>query len=387
MDEWRNAMSLARTCHSWIAVLAMQMVGACAVEVGTEPEQGLPIEPVAEALSNPAKQFTVWSSVANPLEDQDYFPPSSFRQNVTKIVRTAVGDYTVFLSEPIDPTFVVAVAFGPDTRRCKAADLLPGYVRVICHLPNGDPANAKFVLNGFTIDASTTGRAAGGKIDPAGSSAFNTVGTVGVTHPSTGNYNIFLSGGLGTGARGGTVQVAARGLSADHCKVASWGPDLDFPQILAINVRCFKTNSADPVDTPFNFFYDEEILTQTNRGAYAFANNETSGFYHPPTRFTFSRGPTQNGTSTNASASLVQTGQYKMVYHGPSEVTASKSYAFAGAYGTSPDYCKILDWDIPDSCETDCDMEVYTACFDKSGVLKNSKYVQTWGSWRALAPD
>jgi hypothetical protein len=382
-------MPLARS-HGWVATLVITTLSACAAEVGDEPNEDSVLESVDEALTNPAAQHAVWMDNAAPALHTDYFPPSSFRLNVTKVRRTNIGMYDVYLTQPEDFDFPMAVAFGTDNRRCAVYHMDDNVITVRCTTPHGAAANSRFVLNNFRLNGSQQGRAAGGWVGVGGDRllGFNTVGSFSSTRNDEGNYTVFLTGGLGLAGRGGNVQVSAfLDFHGAHCKVASWLPDPVVPSVLAINVLCFAAGSDTKEDTPFVLLFDEEILTQTNRGAYTFANNATSGLYTPPAHYTFSRGPGMGGTSTTAAGILVATGHHKIVYQGPNETTASKSYAFAVAYGSSSDYCKIIDWDIVEGCAANCDIEVHTACFDKGGVAKSSKFVQTWGSWRALGPD
>lgn len=398
-----------RTCTSLSATLLSGLLAsACAVEAGSDrPYDELadsPIEDASVAVSgqalrtNATGQIAVFSNDPEPKIGEPYTPLAAYRLNVADITRTSKGWYVVRLSGldgQIGPIPTIAVAYGSDNIRCASAGLsgdVTPKVTVHCHRPDGSDANSRFVLSGFSRP--WTGRAAGGLVFGDGTSLiFNSVGTASASHSSTGNYTVSLTN-LGTRAHGGTVQVGSDGTSGRHCKVVSWFTPPGTTR-LDISVRCFKANSDTTADSSFEFMYDEEIPAIHNRGGYSWANDATSASYHPDTAFTFMRGPGIDQTSTSATASLLRnvngtekTGNYQMIYNGLSESLSSESYVYVGAYGASSDYCKIASWTrSPGGCTSNCDILVNTLCFDKAGNPKNTKYVQTWGSFNILAPN
>lgn len=377
----------------WIAALFATALGACAAHVAgdeaigdeaLEPE----VEPVAEALTNVGAQAAVWLDDPERPLDEEYPSDAGYRIGVQHVKRVDVGLYAVVLSSHGLPSLAFATAYGTDATRCKVQTLtvtglgLFGVVGVKCHSANGQPQNSRFVVSAWTSDQ-FTGRAAGGHVDASGAvlSSFNALqGTVNVSKPSPGQYRIRL-GNLGAAQRGGTVQVGANGDNTRHCKVVRWGSD---GNDRTIDVACFATNSDAATDTEFTFMYDEEIIAQHGRGAYAWANDATSASYSPHTFFTFMRGPSETASSTSATGSLManETGRYKMTYHGLSEDVSWKAYLFVGAYGSGSEYCKIRNWSRAGNCQTNCDIEAQTLCFDKAGSRKNTRYVQTWGSFQ-----
>lgn len=376
-----------------IALLVIALFSACVAEVRDELNADAEIEGVAEGLTRPTRQHAVWlDDPARPL-NEPYPPDAGYRKNVLGVSRSGEGQYIVAFDGPADlnamPVISVA-AYGNDNARCKVEDVdvvvhLLGesvVARVACHAPNGNHMNSRFVLH--AIDPrGVLGRAAGGFVSRHGavSDSFNPQGTVTASRTSAGNYNVLL-GNLGSGQRGGTVQVTAFGTGANHCKIVSWGNAAGAPSTLALTVRCFATNSDTATDTAFFFLYDEQIPTEHNRGAYAWASQETTASYPPPTFYTFMTGPT-GSTSTSATASLTagDTGHYKMVYHGLNENVSWNAYLYVGAYGSGSEYCKIRNWTRAGTCQTNCDIEAHTLCFDKAGNRKNTRYVQTWGSF------
>lgn len=399
-------MPLLRKRSCWVTLLATMLTGACAAEVGEVeegPELEPAIEPVAEALSNPARQFAVKLDLSTRPEDEDYVPDDDYRLNVTKVVRHSTGVYWVHLNSSVVPNTAIVATLGGGIARCKfsgyagsaGTTAIKGLVR--CHNAfTGDPANSRFVFSAFTAGTGITGRAAGGRINANGtviaSSLFNTRGGVSATRTSAGQYTVFL-GGLGVPQKGGTVQVTAEGVDGGHCKVANWLPDPGL-DVLAISVKCFPTRSTVTADSAFSFLYDEGIATSFNRGAYAWANNATSASYQPEPFYTFSRGPGASDSGSSATASLVRnadgsldTGHYKMIHRGPREANAKRSYLFVGAYGSGPEFCNIVSWSTVAGCSADCDIEAHTQCFNENGTRTNTRYVQTWGSFNGLLPD
>ena len=392
-------MPFLRSRLAGVALLATTIVSACAVEVAetSDVDEALESEPVAQALTNPRRQFAVWlDSPARPL-NEDYAPDVGYRENVTHVRRTGTGLYQVFLSDLALP-FVVphVVAYGSDNVRCKVhstgfLDLGSAnprrIVTVKCHTPGGAGANSRFVLHAFD-PTDIQGRAAGGIVIASGTAtgAFNTQGTVSATRTAAGHYKISLTN-LGGGVRGGTVHVTAMGTDSRYCKVDLWGTEAGAPTTQVITVRCFVTTSDTMADSDFVFLYDEEIPTRFNRGAYTLAHRPTTASYAPNTFYTWMRDRT-GVQSTSATASLVpsETGHYKMVYHGLTENASWDAYLFVGAQGAGSQYCKIRNWSLVPGCSTNCDIEAHTLCFDKNGAATNTPYVQTWGSFNTLAP-
>lgn len=374
---------------SWL-LLSAWLCG-CALDPALRDDAEAEIEGVAQELTRPTRQYAVWlDDPARPLNEA-YQPDAGYRKNVFGVSRSGTGQYVVAFDGPADlnamPVISVA-AYGNDNARCKVARVdVVGHqlgesvvVSVACHAPNGNPMNSRFVLH--AIDPrGVLGRAAGGFVSRNGavSDSFNTQGTVTASKTSAGNYEVLL-GNLGSGVRGGTVQVTALGAGANHCKIVSWSNST--PTTLALTVRCFATNSDTATDTGFFFLYDEQIPTEYNRGAYAWANQATTASYPPDAFYTFMTGPT-GSTSTSATASLTagDTGHYKMVYHGLNENVSWNAYLYVGAYGSGSEYCKIRNWTRAGTCQTNCDIEAHTLCFDKAGNRKNTRYVQTWGSF------
>ena len=415
-------MSLTRSPR-WVALLATTLFSACAVELAEEPEvqlnpdaagggiagSGSPdsaIEPVASALTNPQKFYGVKTTLSG-----SHVPSADFRTNVTEIVRVDTGRYMVILNTGLldgipFPNTAMVVAYGGGIARCKllgwaATGPEAKYAAfVLCHNGNtGALTNSRFVFTAFTAGTTISGRTAGGFVGEDGSvsAPFSTGGAVGAQRTGEGEYNVILLG-LATQVRGGTVQVTAQspvtqeGLGdASHCKVVSWAPDPGPINGIVIRVKCFKGVSNDPGDSAFYFLYDEEIPARHNRGAYSWANNETSTVAYQPNRtYTFSRGPSVSDSSTSASASMFagadEIGHYKMVYRGPSEADAKKSYAFVVAYGDGPEYCKLVSYDTVEGCTAGCDIEVQSQCY-RQGQRKPSRYVQTWASANGLLVD
>lgn len=388
----------------WFALFAASLAcaSACAVQVeaegaGADEDEPEPaIEPVAQALTNPLGQFAVRLDDATRPLREPYTPPAAYRLNVSSVMRMATGEYAVVLPEVVRPSVVSVVAYGSDNTRCSVMGteddhpFFRGAIWVRCHTPSGTTADSRFVLNGFLIGFGLQGRVGGGLVRGDGTllKSFNTQGTVAVSHPSPGNYKISL-GNLGSGARGGTVQITSHLGTANHCKVVSWGAELGAPTTQTIQVRCFAPSSDTATDTGFWFLYDEEIPTRQARGAYSWANDATSSSYQPTSLYTFMHGPAAGATSSSATGSLMsgETGRYRMVYHGLNETVSSEAYVFAGAYGSGSDYCKVRSWTLANGCASNCDIEVQTLCFDKAGARKNTKYVQTWGSFRSLIPQ
>jgi hypothetical protein len=395
-----HAVPTIRSRHGWVALLATMMLSACAAEVAEGPGQELDpdalVEPVQEALSNPLKQYAVRTESSTPALGTDHIPSSDFRLNVSKVVRAGTGEYLVHLSDAAFPGSVMVVAYGGGIVRCKFAGFAGAAggnagILVRCHNGfSGDLANSRFVMTAVAAGSGITGRVAGGLINANGSvaGAFNTRGGVAASRAAAGDYRVFLFG-LGAQQRGGTVQITALGSDASHCKVVGWSPD---PAVdaLTITVNCFAGVSNNLGDSAFSFLYDEQIPALHNRGAYAWASNATSASYQTPTFYTFSRGPGLSDSSTSATASLMKnsdgsedTGHYKMVHHGPSEPNAKKSFVFVGAYGAGAEYCKIVSWGTVPGCTASCDIEVQTQCF-RQGMVRNTRYVQTWGSFSGL---
>ena len=379
-------------------VLLATLASACAVEVADQPELELEhdptVEPVDQALTNPAAQFAVWlNEPARPLAE-DFVPDAGYRLNVSHVRRIGTGRYLVFLNQLAIPFVLPFVsAYGDDSTRCKIEATgfietpeLRRIITVKCHTAGGSAANSRFVLNAFDPHG-IQGRAAGGVVLADGTAVeeFNTVGTTAATRTSAGNYIITLTN-LGSSAPAGTVQVSAVGATTRHCKVVSFGATPGMPTLQTINVRCFITNSDTAADSEFFFLYDQQIPTRNNRGAYSWANNATSPSYQPNTSYTFMRGPRIDDSSSSATGSLMsgETGRYKMVYHGLSEDISWEAYLFVGAYGGGSEYCKIRNWSRVGSCQTNCDIEAQTLCFDKTGARTNTRYVQTWGSFTPL---
>jgi hypothetical protein len=386
-------MRYGRNCRR-IALLIATLLGACAAEVAEEGEHEPPSDAVAAALvADPNNaHYAVWLDDAERPIGEKYRPDAGYREGVEFVKRVEEGVYTVQINTMPNPFLAFATAYGTDGTRCKPDMLtelvgqLRGVVGVRCHTADGSPANSRFVLAAWRT-GEFTGRAAGGRVSAAGALrfGFNTQGKVSVGHPSTGNYKISLTN-LGAAAHGGTVQVGATGMDTHHCKVVEWSSE---STTRVVNVRCFATNSDTATDAGFNFLYDEEIPAQHNRGAYAWANHETSPSYRPHTSFTFMRGPSASATSTSATASLMpnETGRYKMIYNGLSEDVSWEAYVFVGAYGDGSEYCKIRNWSRVPGCESNCDIEVQTLCFDKAGIRKNTRYVQTWASFRPFGQN
>lgn len=386
----------APSYSSCAVLLAAILFSACAVEVADDGSQEPAVEPVAEALFDGAPQAAVWLDDAARPVGEAYQPNANYRRNVAHVKRTGTGAYDVFLSTVLFPAPAMAIAYGDDNTRCKVAatttnpeDASLAIIKVKCHLPSGAAANSRFVAWAKWPVSIASGRAAGGEVQSNGTSIFNfsTVGTVSPTRTSAGNYTIRLSN-LGSGVHGGTVQVNAFGTDTRHCKVVSWGNDPSDATVQTIDVRCFLTNSDTAADSAFSFMYDEEIPAQHNRGAYSWANNATSASYQPSPFYALMRGPSVDAFSTSATASRIAgtTGHYKMVYHGLNEDMSSNAYVHVSAYGGGSEYCKIRNWSRANGCSTGCDIEVQTLCFDKAGNPKNTRYVQTWGSFLALSP-
>ena len=402
MTSIRNACD----CRS-IALLATALLQACAAEVGVETDEGdetSAVEGSSQTLTTPKTQFAAWLDDADRPFDEEYVPPANYRLNVKSIVRLETGFYRIIPDSPTKldvPDLVQVTAYGSDNTRCKS-DIVGDATRittwdVVCHDASGARADSRFVYSAFMM-AGIQGKAAGGLFfGTAGVmvSSFSTLlGTVTGKRNGVGDYTMSMTRVAST-SRGGTVQVTAdQGVTDDtYCKAVAWSPDPNTPTTMNIQVRCFRSGvdelgSSKRADVSFYFLYDLDIPTRFNRGAYAWANDATSPSYQPNPFYTFMTGPEFGQSSTSATGSLLKkpdgtedTGHYKMVYKGLNEDVPWNAYVFTGAHGPTSEYCKILFWGRPFNCSVDCDIEVHTLCFDSAGKRKNTKYVQTWGSF------
>jgi hypothetical protein len=170
---------------------------------------------------------------------------------------------------------------------------------------------------------------------------------------------------------GGSVQVTAYG-SAAHCKVESWYP---YEGDLHAFVRCFAPG-GEPADSRFTLTFDTRVPMGANSGGYAWGDQPYAASYTPMPDY--QRGE-KNGVlqtdsilqSASVESGRVSTGSYFVAYP---KLKAGKSAALVTAYGSGPEYCKIIDW----KSFTFFNITTTTInlhCYDMRGNLTDSHFV------------
>ncbi len=175
-----------------------------------------------------------------------------------------------------------------------------------------------------------------------------------VNRTGPGVYQALLPG---LTSSGGTVLVTSYGSGSERCKIASW-----FPSNLgiAVNVSCFQVN-GNPADTQFTLSFLTDPLIG---GAFAWADQPYVATYTPSAAYQHS------STGSTITVSRTSVGSYKINI--PSQPPYNKTGAFVTAYGTTSEYCNIVNW-LP-SGANNFDTAIDVACYDRYGSVVDTRY-------------
>lgn len=275
---------------------------------------------------------------------------------------------------------VQVVAYGASSTRCKVSSWggsWPGdlSVNVRCHQPDGTAAASAFVVQFARKNTTSDGDGAylwaNEQATPAycPSSTYSWNSSDGVnciTRSAAGDYLVELPG---LGGPGGTVQVTAYGSGGEHCKVQGWAP---VGAVQRVHVRCFNAAGA-AADSRFTlgYFADDEVSAY-DYGAYAWANDQTSGAYTPSLTYSYGSSCQDELAAMEAGKIDATPGHYFLRYD---SLSATQSAVHITAYGSSSSYCKVEGWSAVDG-----GAEVRTQCYAADGTPQDNRYVGTYAT-------
>ncbi|WP_437851613.1 hypothetical protein [Sorangium sp. So ce363] len=270
---------------------------------------------------------------------------------------------------------VQVTAYGAGAERCKVNSWVRSGddvdVHVNCFTAGGAPVDTQFSV--AYVHKSGTGSSdeayvwannpTASAYTPAATYQFNSSGVNNtIAREGVGYYAVTLPGQTAGGA---TVEVTAYGPGSDHCKVGSWGQSGDDA---VVRVRCFDSSGA-PSDSQFTLNFARS--RQVNGGlsySYAWANNATAAAYTPSLSYQEGYIAGDLGeVETDITAGRTSAGRYSVSLPG---MSASGSNVQITAYGTGPEYCKVVGWS---GNETNANVNV--ACFDASGAPADTRFV------------